>query len=193
MTEAEFWQLVDRHVRIVDGAVDCEKLVARLAQRDPREIARFGRWFDAFHAGAYRFELWGAAYAMCGGCSDDGFADFRAWLIAHGERTYRRVLAQPDLLVEIADASCDGESFLYAASKAFERATDGGERPRESFDHDATLGPDFDFDDEVEMARRYPRLVAWADARWRAERAAREAREAGDRAGERLRPWWKLW
>lgn len=196
MTEPEFWDLIDRHVRLVDGAVRCEKLVDHLAKRDPRDIARFGRWFDAFHAGAYRFDLWGAAYAMCGGCSDDGFAYFRAWLIAHGERVYRRVLAQPDLLVEIADDSCDGEALMYVANEAFERATGGGERPRESFEHDETLGPDFDFDDEEEMARRYPRLLAWADARWRSECAAREARDARaarSREEKRTRPWWKLW
>lgn len=30
---------------------------------------------------AYRRDLWAAAYHANGGCSDDGFIDFRIWLI----------------------------------------------------------------------------------------------------------------
>lgn len=191
MTEAEFWELIERHVRLVDGTVECERLTDVLAKRDPRDIARFGQWFDAFASAAYRFDLWGAAYAMRGGCSDDSFLYFRAWLIAKGRRAYERALADPEFLVEIADAECDGESLIYVADEAYERATDGGERPRDSFDHEATLGEDFDFDDEGEMRRRYPKLVAWADAQWESEQAAAEARER--EKDEPPRPWWKLW
>ena len=36
------------------------------------------------HAVLYRWDMWAAAYLIGGGCSDDGFIDFRAGLIAQG-------------------------------------------------------------------------------------------------------------
>jgi len=35
------------------------------------------------------WELWGAAYVVCAGCSDDGFESFRAQLIAQGRACSR--------------------------------------------------------------------------------------------------------
>ncbi|EKC76209.1 hypothetical protein LEA_04821 [human gut metagenome] len=35
------------------------------------------------------------------GCSDDGFIDFRAWLIAQGKEVYMNALRDPDTLADI--------------------------------------------------------------------------------------------
>ena len=48
---------------------------------------------------AYRQELWGAAYLINGGCSDDGFVYFLGWLIAQGRDVYQAALPDPDSLV----------------------------------------------------------------------------------------------
>ena len=39
--------------------------------------------------------------------SDDGFMDFRAWLISQGEATYQNFLADPDLFAEMIEDEDD--------------------------------------------------------------------------------------
>ena len=39
-------------------------------------------------ARSYDWNLWGAAYLMKGGCSDDAFDYFRGWLVAQGRRVW---------------------------------------------------------------------------------------------------------
>jgi len=49
-------------------------------------------------ADSYRVDLWGAAYLINGGCSDDAFEYFRGWLIVQGRGTYERIVADPPIL-----------------------------------------------------------------------------------------------
>lgn len=118
---------------------------------------------------AYRSPLWAAAYVINGGCSDDGFAYFRGWLIAQGRDTFERVVADPDVLADlpaVRTAAADGavlecEEMLHIAFTAYLAAT-GGQFPVETFTvWHPVLDPDwnFDFDDGAEMARRLPRLA----------------------------------
>ena len=44
----------------------------------------------------YTWDLWGVAYILKGGCSDDGFEYFRAWLIARGRDFVAQALADPE-------------------------------------------------------------------------------------------------
>jgi hypothetical protein len=39
----------------------------------PQEVVGYQQQFTAQLSRAYRWDLWGAAYLMEGGCSDDGF------------------------------------------------------------------------------------------------------------------------
>ncbi len=41
---------------------------------------------------AYHWDLWALAYMAQGGCSDDGFRDFRAWLILQGKELFEAAL-----------------------------------------------------------------------------------------------------
>jgi hypothetical protein len=45
-------------------------------------------------------------YLIGGGCSDDGFIDFRAGLIAQGRDWYERAAASPDDLADHPDVRC---------------------------------------------------------------------------------------
>ena len=103
-------------------------------------------------------------YVINGGCSDDGFADFRSWLISRGRERYEKTLGDPDSLadLEMDPESDDGiffESFAYVAARVYERETDSmlpfdvQPFPREPG------GKEWD-DDPQELARLYPRLSA---------------------------------
>ena len=109
MTLDEFWAIIDK-ARAESGDDDeafLEKVRARLEKLKPQEIVSFDLHYDALRFRAYRKELWGAAYLMNGGCSDDGFEYFRAWLIARGKKVYEKALADPDSLGAVCDPDSD--------------------------------------------------------------------------------------
>lgn len=169
MTETDFWALIES-TRADDADTHAERLTARLAKRDPKEILAFGHLWERLRDDAYTWPLWGAAYLINGGCSDDGFTDFRSWLILQGEATYREALASPDSLanlqIEDDEASCE----CYIAPDAYQTATQAGEH--DSFyaalaaaygplkSRDVPAGEEWDFDDDEEMEKRLPDLFA---------------------------------
>jgi hypothetical protein len=153
------------------------RLAARLRELPPAEIAAFQDVRDDLLAESNRRDLWGAAYLINGGCSDDGFDYFRAWLLGQGNATFQTALRDPDGLAghpEVQDVISAGigrerlecESLLAAPFWAYEAATghEPPDHPRPSLLREALergpAGEDWDFDDAREMQRRYPRLAA---------------------------------
>jgi len=133
MEKSTFWQLIDASRDDADGDAEAqiETLTERLSGLGSDEIVEFDRLFSEFHDRAYDWGLWGAAYIIGGGCSDDGFMDFRGWLISRGEGIYEAALANPDSLASVVneDDDCQVEGFQYAASQAWEGKT--GKTPKE--------------------------------------------------------------
>ena len=66
---------------------------------------------------AYCWDLWGPAYIIGGGCSDDGFWDFRSWLVARGKRVYLVALQTQSLarVVSPMDNDRRWKNFLNPA------------------------------------------------------------------------------
>jgi hypothetical protein len=174
-----FWGVIEAaRARSTLGMPFDQALVGYLATRPRQDILEFQQRFDQMHAALYRWDAWAAAYLIGGGCSADGFIDFRAGLIAQGSEWYEKVTASPDSLADhpaLADApACiQGEPLFYetvnyAAAGAFERATGAGRqrfydalrRYDGSGGHPGPAGEDFDFDDDHEMRRRLPCLSA---------------------------------
>src|SRR4051812_2794306 len=81
-----------------------DALQQRLEMLDPNEIADFQRIFTDKFFDAYRNDLWAAAYIIGGGCSDDGFMDFRSELIAHGRAIYEAAMKNPETLADLDPA-----------------------------------------------------------------------------------------
>ncbi|MFE9232625.1 DUF4240 domain-containing protein [Cellulosimicrobium funkei] len=126
---------------------------------------------------AYAWPVWGAAYLVEGGCSDDGFRDFRDGLVLAGRAVFERTLADPDTLADhpVVAAMADGgspwfgfESLDSLVRDAWSRATGEDDeayyaaRERTSSVRARTepAGEQWDFDDDEENARRLPRLTA---------------------------------
>jgi hypothetical protein len=75
---------------------------------------------------SYRWDLWGAAFVINGGCSDDGFDYFRGWLMFQGRDVWEAALRDPESLAEVSfDGDAECEDALYAASKAYELVAGG--------------------------------------------------------------------
>ncbi|MGI5176357.1 DUF4240 domain-containing protein [Dactylosporangium sp. CA-152071] len=174
----DVWRLVDETRAGLGGSPSADDVAAAMVRllgaRPPVVIAAFDRPFDELVAVSYRAGLWAAAYVINGGASDDGFEYFRGWLITQGRETFERALADPDSLathpaVVSAAAECDDlecEDVLAVVWQAYRDRTGGDELPARDFTiRYPDLDPDweFDFDDEAEMRRRLPRLMALYD------------------------------
>jgi Protein of unknown function (DUF4240) len=77
---------------------------------------------------AYTWDIWGAAFVIVDGCSDDCFRDFRAYLISLGSRAFAAALRYPDSLAPIVQDVEEGdrENVDDVAPDAYETATGDG-------------------------------------------------------------------
>lgn len=131
MDEARFWALIDESRRRCDNRSDDEErwqpaaLESLLVELEPEEIEGFAEIFGELHARAYRWDLWHAAYVIQGGCSDDGFTDFRSGLIGLGREVYENALRDPLTLAQLSRdvLPISQEGLAYAAMNAYEALT----------------------------------------------------------------------
>jgi hypothetical protein len=161
MDDERYWALVEE-ARERDADDVAGALVEVLKGLPGAEIAAADDAFRRISASGYTWSLWGAAYVINGGCSDDGFDYFRGWLIGKGRDVFTAALADPDSLADVvteddADEAFD-EDMLGSAAVAHEEVV-GGEMPWEVVRR-GELGEGWDFDDVDEMRARYPRLTA---------------------------------
>ncbi|MFI9647613.1 DUF4240 domain-containing protein [Streptomyces sp. NPDC052040] len=166
MDETEFWELVDASREAAEGDPDeqADQLVERLLGRDPDTVLDFARHFEWRYNRSYRWDLWGAAWVLLDGASDDAFDFFRCWLIGQGREVFEGALHDPDSLAGLLadfdeEVDGDGEELGYAADEAYEQLTgtvapDLGIPPAPS----EPEGAPFDLEDESALALRYPRL-----------------------------------
>ncbi len=172
MTLDGFWEHIQKCKR-KDPEAHAERLEARLSKLKPDDILDFGHWWHRMMCEAYNRNLWGAAYLINGGCSNDGFEYFCRWLILRGRDVFQAAVTDPDTLaalrVEPDEAECECYPTLvawfaatktkendagYDAYNAAEQARHPGRRPYPD------LGDGWDFDDDAEMRKRLPRLSA---------------------------------
>jgi hypothetical protein len=166
-----FWAVVEQARRDAgDDAPEsvAEAITAVLVERGTAETVAFDSAFHRVSGQGYSFALWGAAYLLNGGCGDDGFDYFRAWLVTRGRAVFEAAVADPDSLAAVVDGDdLDGlecEDALGAAWDAHQQLT-GRDLPTTPGGLALPdLGEDWDFDDDAEMRRRYPRLSALVDA-----------------------------
>jgi hypothetical protein len=161
-----FWQIIDAANREVEG--DPDRIVGEVERQlralSSDEIKSFQEIFLDKLNEAYDLRLWGAAYLINGGCSDDGFEYFRCWLISRGRKVFETALVDADALIDVVKTNSRDEIYeleflLYAARKAHRQSVgkemDGPRRKRAEL-----KGDGWDFDDRDEMAENLPRLTA---------------------------------
>jgi hypothetical protein len=117
--------------------------------------------------------LWGAAYLINGGCSDDGFDYFRRWLILQGHKVFQAAIANPDSLADVVDP--DEEFIECECHPAWDAWFAVTRTKQDEAGYDALLatlkardskpvkarriGRLWDFDDDRKMQKRFPRLA----------------------------------
>jgi hypothetical protein len=166
MDETEFWELVDTAREDAEGDPEdqADLLVERLGRLDPEAVLDFARHFESRYNRAYTWDLWGAAWVLLDGASDDAFDFFRCWLIGQGREVFEGAVHDPDSLAGLLDdfddeLDGDGEELGYAADEAYEQLTgvvapDLGIPPPPG----EPEGTPLDFEDEAALAERCPKL-----------------------------------
>jgi hypothetical protein len=170
LDEKRFWDLIACTAKPAVGEQD-EARRTQLERLPPDDILGFKLRFNDLINRAYGVDLWGAAYLINGGCSDDGFYDFRVWVIARGKEVYESALADPDSLAGVVRTGDVGSALNEMAFDAWVAVTG---RTDEEFCKEMRAGgphwkdphwdpkyeeAGWDFDDDEEMRRRFPRLA----------------------------------
>ena len=161
MNTDQFWQIIDSVHGKSSGDMDrkCELLKEELSRLESNELCDFINHFDSADAAAYTWPLWGAAYVMHGGCSDDSFSDFRATLISQGREVYERALNDPESLVELDfddEEDVCYEGFQYVKNDVAEEKLGEIPKRKASFPDDPT-GLEWD---EDSLEQLFPKLSA---------------------------------
>lgn len=159
----QYWQIIaesraDADADDPDGNMNkqIERLTNLLTVLPPKEVMDFDRHFEKCMYDAYRWDLWGAAYIIEGGCSDDGFMDFRSWLISMGRGVYEKALADTESLVDAATdptvEACAFEEYQYIAAGVYGDEMDHG------LEHPAEPAGEPWEEDGDDLRRRFPKL-----------------------------------
>ena len=167
MPADRFWQVIDRTTKYGgDQDAQMEALRMELRKLPAVEIEAFERAFQEQQRRAYSWDLWGAAYIMCGGASDDGFEYFQRWLISRGRKTFDAAVADPDSLATTIPGNSpdeyDFELFAYVAGDVWKEKTglDADRFPYTGMPSaPQPSGKPFE-EDSDHLAKRYPKL--WA-------------------------------
>ena len=119
LEHAEFWSLIDEARATRNTAKTLERLLTCIPAV---EILAFEGWFQAYYSAVSRQDLWAAVYLIRGGCSDDAFDYFRAWLIGQGASTLLAAVRDPETLAGcVGDDDPRDEALLGVARKAHDQ------------------------------------------------------------------------
>jgi hypothetical protein len=164
MNEQKFWQVIESSLKKAqaDQDLQLEEVIRQLERLKTDELIEFQRIFDQKLANAHSWPLWGAAYLINGGCSDDGFVYFCAWLISRGEKIYSAAIENPDSLSAVVDPNNDDYEFedlwgvardVYGEKVEEEMPPTSGEWQTQPY------GERWDFDDDDATMKRLPSLA----------------------------------
>ncbi|MBT3314772.1 MAG: DUF4240 domain-containing protein [Anaerolineae bacterium] len=127
MNSTAFWKLIDETLKASNGDLYKQSalLIQELASQSQDYILGFKAIYDHLMDNAYDASLWDAADIIGCGCSEDGFEDFRDWLISQGKEVYEKALADPESLVDRVEIHQQAQSGLLGGVpwEAYEQKT----------------------------------------------------------------------
>lgn len=168
MDDQQFWNIIAQSRNQAHN--DCESQTARitdiLKQYESVEIVNFRHIFDQKMVQSYLSHLWAIAYVAMGGCSDDGFDYFRAWLIGQGQNVFEQAIADIETLAPIIrdhvqqyDDYPECEILMYAPIYAYEHKTgqdDFYDLYQSHFERPIRPKIEFDWDGEDSLRKILP-------------------------------------
>jgi hypothetical protein len=138
MNKKRFWDIIEASRIGFDPkqyTESREKQISQLHQLlsslSIKELRAFEKAFSARMDEAYsppEEGLWAVASDIGGGCSEDGFDDFRIWLISMGREVYEAAIRNPETVYQVVEQAGLGddaffEEFQYVASRILDEKT----------------------------------------------------------------------
>lgn len=125
MNKDQFWQVIDSiNQKSVNKDRESKLCIAAelLLQYTLEDIMDWHLILEEYSGAAYRNDLWVASASIGAHYTDDGFIDFRYWLISRGKEAYMKAIRDPDSLAAIPlnGEEPNFERFGYVAYHAFE-------------------------------------------------------------------------
>jgi hypothetical protein len=157
-----FWELIASSRADAGSAPEfLDTLQARLAGFRPAQIVAWARHFEKAMSALNHHDTWALAHVSQGGCGDDGFDDFRAWVVSRGRAVFDAVLAMDvaTLRPVLEEEPAMLEGMLYVAGRAYEEAA-GEPLPSIRTGPAKPKGKPWR---EEDLPRRYPALCAAFD------------------------------
>lgn len=130
MNKDKFWKLIDEVKTACKDDISnmAPELENRLNDYSVKDVKKFCAIYNTYHQVLNKPGIETVAYLMNHEMlTDDGFTDFRNWLIAQGKDIYMQTLQNPEILAEKAGEAIDGwyefELFGYAGMTVIEKKT----------------------------------------------------------------------
>ena len=182
MDVKQFWAIIDcARSKSEDWEEMIPPLVNELSKLDVSDIMLWAQIFSEYQRLSYKEKLWAAAYVINGGCSDDGFDYFRAWLTAQGQAVFEMALKDPDSLAEVeaCEEDVEFEDMLSVACDAYFKKLQIKDRSYDRYyaeldkyplpaeiksemiagiEYAADIDANWDDDDEESLAKLVPKL-----------------------------------
>lgn len=125
MTKKQFWEIIETINRNVPDNTQAAMLKCaeeELNKLTLQDLVRYQAIFYEYLNAACREYLRAASAALGAHYTDDGFIDFRSWLISRGKKIYMAALRNPETLVDgpIREGErLNFEQFAYVPSKVY--------------------------------------------------------------------------
>ena len=127
MSKDAFWALIQEAKTACGQDLNAmeDYLREQLVSMGPAAAKNFHDILQTYEDLADQYGLWDAVSVIKEyGCSDDGFMDFRAWLIAQGKDIYMAALENPDSLTRVEQyGDCEFELLNYVGDYAYQELT----------------------------------------------------------------------
>lgn len=150
----DFWDLIaqarataERSEPWPSGGRVGTALAGRLQTLPATAVLEFDTIFQEVVNEADQWELCAACFLISGYLSDDGFADFKAGLVALGRNAFTEIISNPDGLADLpvvaaiaegraSPFTLHGELMMYAAANAYAAKTGDDEGFWDHRDHE---------------------------------------------------------
>lgn len=163
-----FWELIAQAKARCDQDMDASAswVEGELLRMGPEQALKFDHIMYGYSALAYKYGLWTAAAVILDGCTDDGFIDFRNWLVSQGKEVYLAALKDPDTLADVSvDSGGCYDSLAYIGDKVYEKLT--GKSAYDSIDRAAyeklerELAQDIEYGEGIDYPYRWSETAAY--------------------------------
>lgn len=169
MKEEIFWKIIDQSASSSD---QYESLRLKLNELGREDLVGFQNQLNEKVAQACKFPLLEANFTISSYVSDDGFREFRAWLVAQGSQKFFNALADPETIADWLNRddvdNLDGDLILSVAQEAYEGKFEDDFLDKVKFERDPQITQDWP-ENKKEYREKWPKLVEkfWNDDRIR--------------------------